>query len=230
MSRGLAARIVGVVFSPRSTYGDVAARPRWLGVLLFIVVLGSIGVYALLSTEVGQDAMVERQVRQTEALGRQLSDAQYEQIQKMAPYGKYFGVGFQLTIVPLAAVIVAALAFVVFNVVMGGDASFKQVFAIVVHSGVILTLLQTLGMPLAYLRATLSSATNLAIFAPFLDENSFPARLLGAIDLVFVWWIVSLAIGLGVLYRRRTGPIATGLIAVYLAIGVIIAAVLSAVS
>jgi hypothetical protein len=228
--RGFLGRVAGVVFSPRATYADVAARPRCLAVLALIVVWGSMSVYALLSTQVGQDAMVERQVRQTEAFGRQVTDAQYEQIQRMAPYGKYFAVGFQFTILPLAAAIVSGLAFVVFNVVMGGDASFKQVFAVVVHSGVILTLLQTVGLPLAYARETLSSATTLAVFAPFLDESSFAARLLGAVDLVFIWWIVSLAIGLGVLYRRRTGPIATTLLAVYLAIGVVIAAVQSAVS
>ena len=31
----------------------------------------------------------------------------------------------------------------------------------------------------------------------------------------FIWWMVSLAIGLGVLYRKRTGPIATTLLAIY---------------
>jgi Yip1 domain len=230
MSRGLAARIAGVVFSPRATYGDVAARPRWFGVLFLIILCGSAGVYTLLSTQVGQNALLDQQVRQAEAFGRPMTDAQYEQLERLAPYGKYFGVGFQVVVLPLAAVILAALAFVGFNVIMGGDASFKQVFAIVVHSGVVLTLVQTLGLPLAYLRESLSGTTNLAIFAPFLDENSFGARLLGAVDLVFIWWIVSLAIGLGVLYRKRTGPIATTLIVIYVAIGVVIAAVKSAVS
>jgi hypothetical protein len=230
MSKGLAARIVGVVFSPRATYGDVAARPRWFGVLVFVVLLGSVGVYTFLSTTVGQNAMVDQQVRQSESLGRPLTDAQYERLEQLAPYGKYFGVGYQVIFMPLAGVIVAGLAFAAFNAMMGGDAAFKQVFAVVAHSGVILALLQMSFLPVAYARESLSSTTNLAIFAPFLDENSFAARLLGAVDLVFIWWIVSLAIGLGVLYRKRTGPIAWTLLAIYLAIGVVIAAVKSAVS
>jgi hypothetical protein len=45
------------------------------------------------------------------------------------------------------------------------------------------------------------------------------SRFLGAIDLFVIWWIVSLAIGLGVLDRRRTSPIATTLIVIYVAIG-----------
>jgi hypothetical protein len=30
-----------------------------------------------------------------------------------------------------------------------------------------------------------------------------------------VWWIISAAIGLGVLYKRRTGPLAASLLGVY---------------
>ena len=54
---------------------------------------------------------------------------------------------------------------------------------------------------------------------------AFAARLLGSIDLFLIWWIVSLAIGLGVLYKRRTAPIATGFLVVYGAIALTIAAV-----
>ncbi len=42
--------------------------------------------------------------------------------------------------------------------------------------------------------------------------------------------MVSLSIGLGVLYRKRTGPIAIALLVVYVAIGVIIAAFRTATS
>jgi hypothetical protein len=229
-SKGLFARVVGVMFSPRAAYADVAARPHCLGVLLFVLLVGSAGSYTFLSTQVGQNAMLDQQVRQMEGFGRPVTDAQYERMEQIAPYGKYFAVGYQVIVLPLVAVIVAGLAFAVFNAVLGGDASFRQVFAVVVHSGVVLSVLQSLGLPLAYVRESLSSSTNLAIFAPFLDENSFAARLLGAVDLIFIWWIISLAIGLGVLYKKRTGPIAATLIAIYVAIGVVIAAIKSAVS
>ena len=54
--------------------------------------------------------------------------------------------------------------------------------------------------------------------------------LLGSIDLFRIWWLVSLAIGLAVLYKRRTSPIAWGLLAVYGIIVLVIAAVRAAVS
>ena len=89
---------------------------------------------------------------------------------------------------------------------------------------------QFLILPLNYVRESLTSPTSLAVFLPFLEETSFLARLLGAIDLVYLWWCVNLAIGLGVLYKRRTGPIAGGILAVYGIIALIIAAVRTALS
>ena len=46
---------------------------------------------------------------------------------------------------------------------------------------------------------------------------------LGSIDLFFVWATISLAIGLGVLYRRRTGPIAVTMLGLYVGIALVIA-------
>jgi predicted enzyme related to lactoylglutathione lyase len=52
--KSLAARIIGVVTSPRETYASVAAHPRWFGVLAVIVLVGATGVFALMSTDVGK--------------------------------------------------------------------------------------------------------------------------------------------------------------------------------
>lgn len=225
----LPARILGVIFSPRATYAAVAARPRWFGVLAFVALLAAGGTFALLSTEVGRQAWIDAAVRQQEAFGRTLTDQQYARLQQMAQFAPYFG-ATSLVALPIVAGIVSALFLGVFNAIAGGDASFNQVFAIVSHSAVILPVTQLIALPIAYARETLSGVTNVMIFFPFIDENSFAARFLGTIDLVYVWWIVSVSIGLGVLYKRRTGPIATTLFFVYAAIALVIAAIRTAVA
>jgi quinol-cytochrome oxidoreductase complex cytochrome b subunit len=68
-----------------------------------------------------------------------------------------------------------------------------------------------------------TAGANLGIFVPFLDEKSVVTLFLGSIDLFFVWATISLAIGLGVLYKRRTGPIATSLLGIYVVIALVIA-------
>ena len=47
------------------------------------------------------------------------------------------------------------------------------------------------------------------------------------IDLFVVWWVIVLAIGLGVLYRRRTQPIAMTLFGVYAVIAIGAAVIMS---
>jgi hypothetical protein len=229
--QSLPARAIGVLTSPRATYAGVAAHPRWFGTLALIVLLSIACVSAFLSTDVGKDALLEQQARQAESFsGHPMTDAQYAQMEKMLPYSPYFAGGAQLVTLPLAALLIAAISFAVFTAMLGGDGTFKQTFAVVVHSGMVISLSQLFTTPLNYARETMSSATSLGVFAPFLDEGSFAARMLGSIDLFILWWAISLAIGLGVLYKKRTGPIATCLIVVYVAIGAIIAAYKSAVA
>jgi hypothetical protein len=69
----------------------------------------------------------------------------------------------------------------------------------------------------------MTSASNLGVLLPMLPEKSFFALLLGMIDLFLIWQLVVLSIGLAVLYRRRTQPIATALLVVYAIIAVIVA-------
>ena len=227
-AKSLPARFAGVLFAPRATYAAVAAHPRWLGIFLTVFLITASAATALMSTDIGRNALLDQQISQSEAYGRRMNQAQIDQLEKISAYYVYGAPVIQLVSLSLGGLLIAGIAFAVFNAALGCDATFKQVFAVVAHSGVVLAVLSLFTAPLAYARESLSSATNLAVFLPFLDESSFAARLLGSIDLIYIWWMLSLAIGLGVLYRKRTGPIATTMLAVYAAIGVIIAAIKTA--
>ena len=226
--RSFAARVFGVLFSPRAAYADVVARPRWLGAFLVVYLLTTAVATTFMATDVGRNAVVDQQITQSEAYGRHLTQEQIDRLDTVSKYYVYGTPVLQLFGLAIGGLLVSGLAFAVFNALLGGDASFKQVFAVVVHSGIVLAVLALFTTPLAYARQTLSTTTNLAVFFPFLDEASFGARLLGSIDLVYIWWMVSVAIGLGVLYRKRTGPIATTMIAIYVVIGIVVAAIKTA--
>jgi hypothetical protein len=230
--KGLLSRVVGVLVAPRATYADVAARPRWLGVLAVVLATMATCSIIFFSTDVGKVALLDQQVSAMESFGIKLPDEAYRQMEEnlARPTTPYFTAASQVIFVPIVALIIAGIAMGIFTAVLGGDASFKQVFAIVAHAGVVSAAQQLFVYPLDYARESLSSPTTLAAFVPFLDENTFPARLLGSIDLFLIWWLVNLAIGLGVLYKRRTGPIAVGFLSVYLAIALIISGIRTALS
>lgn len=226
--KGLAARIAGVVFSPGDTFRAIVAQPRVLGVLVVTTIIMAGAVFAFLSTEVGQEASLDQQLQMMESLRINLPDEFYDQMEDGAARARFFAAGGILVTVPIICTIVAGIMLLIFNVALGGDASFKQALAVVAHSQVLVALQQLFILPLNYVRETMSSATTLLVFAPMLDEMSFLARLLGWIDLFRVWWIVNLAIGAAVLYKRKSAPIAWALLSVYLVFALIIAAALTA--
>jgi Yip1-like protein len=219
------ARFIGIITSPRATFQAVVADPKWLGMLLIVALSASLLSGGLLMTKVGQDAWLDAAANS----GRQLNEQQLQGLERIAPFVGYFAFAVGLIGPPLLAVIISGLLFAVFNAALGGMAKFKQVFAVVVHAMAIGVLGQLFTVPLNYSRGTLTSATNLAVFTQsFLSDTSFVARLLGTIELFLVWQILVLAMGLGVLYRRRTQPIAMSFFGLYALIGIIIAVVKTA--
>jgi len=227
-AKSLPARFAGILFAPRATYASVAAHPRWLGIFLVVYLITASAATALMSTEVGRNALLDQQIAQQESFGRKMTQEQIDRLEKNSTYYVYGAPVLQLLSLAIGGVIIAGIGFAIFNALMGGDAAFKQVFAVVAHSGVILAATSLFTIPLAYARESMAGTTNLGVFFPFLDDSSFAARLLGSIDLVIIWWLFSLAIGFAVLYRKRTAPIAAGILAVYVAIGLIIAAIKTA--
>ncbi len=227
----LLARLVGVIVSPRATFERIVARPRWFGAMALVFGCLAAGQFVLLSTPSGQEAMVDQQVRRAEQWSGTVSDAQYAAYEKMAPYNRYIVAGATLVFGPLTSFIVAGILLGVFTAVIGGNATYKQVLAVTSHSGAT-TLLSTLfTLPLNYVRGSMASATNFGVFTQaFLDDTSFFARFFGMIDLFIIWSVIVTAIGLAVLYRRKTAPIFWSLMGVYIGVALVIAAVMGALS
>lgn len=221
---GLFARLVGVIFSPKETYAAVVARPRVLGALLVTIVIMSAAQGLFFATPTGQEVLLDQQVRAMEAFGINITDEMYTQLESRVAYAPYTTAGSLLVFFPLAYAISSAILLGIFGMLMGGAGTFKQVFAIHAHAGVITTLQTLFAMPLSYLTGRLAGAT-LDVFVPMLEETSFLARFLGGLDLFWMWWSVSIAIGIGVLFKRRAGGIAITFLSLYVVVVLIYALV-----
>ena len=222
------ARFVGVITSPGATFANVAAYPKWL--LMALLVIAVIGVFAALplSTPEGKQAYVDQSVRALERFGMQVNDEMYSGLQRSADRAMYTTGISMLFFIPIMSVIVSGILFAVFNAALGGQARFKQLYAVVIHTGVISALEAAFNGVVNYAQGGMSSSVaNLGALLPMLPENSFIANLAGVIDVFRIWGIVVMSIGLAVLYRRKTQPIATTLFIIYGVIALGIAAFLS---
>jgi hypothetical protein len=223
----LPARFVGIVTSPKDTYRSIVAHPRWLGILVLTTVIVAVCTALPMTTEAGKEASLRSQVEGMESFGMTVSDEAYEGMRRGMAIAPYTTGGAVLIFSPLVLVVFSGIVFAAFNVALGGEASFKQVLTVMAHAGVISALQQLFTGPVNYFRGAVTSATNLASVLPMVDPKSFVGHVLAMTDLFLIWYVLVLAIGLGVLYRRRTAPIAWTLYGIYAVIVLGIAAVMS---
>lgn len=212
---GLVGRLVGVLFSPRKAYEAVVRKPRALGALLVVSLCMAGGTGWLLSTEVGKQAALEQQVDAMESFGVTVSTEIYTQMERRLDSALYFSIGGGLVSVPLITAVLSGVLWTVCYVLLGAHAPFKAMFAVVAHAGVINIVQQLFVVPLNYARGAMSSPSNLAVFFPMLEDGTFAQRALALVDLFIVWQLFVLAVGVAVLYGRRTGPIATTFYVIY---------------
>jgi len=134
----LVARLVGVIFSPRATFAKLVPKAPWLGALAVVTLLTAGGQYAFLSTEVGQEAMVDQQIHQAELRnGGNINQQTIDTFEGLKTKNRYIVAVSILIVGPIMTFVFAGIYFGVFNALLGGDASYKQVLAIVTHSGAV---------------------------------------------------------------------------------------------
>lgn len=216
--QSLFSRAIGIITSPGSTFQAVVRYPRPAAILFLTCLVVGLATGLPQLTARGQQAALDAQVQQIERFtGNPVTPEQYTAMESRAQYGAYFAMGGVFVFMPVFCLIIAGILWVIFNAILGGTAAFKQVLAIVTHSQVIGALGAVVGAPIQLMQETQSMAGpfNLGALAPMLESGSFGANFLGALSLFAIWQSIVSAIGLAVLYRRKTGPIAVGLLLFY---------------
>lgn len=220
---GLVGRAVGVITSPAATFADVVRAPR--PVLILLVVSAVIAIASTLPqmTERGRQAILQTQIDTIERFtGQPVSDEVYAQMEANSrrSFTRYLGIVATFVWMPIMALFFTAILWGLFNLLLGGTAAFKQVLGIVTHSMVIMAVGAAVSAPIQMMQTTFSLAGpfNLGALVPMLDPEGFVARFLTATSAITIWQTIVLAIGLGVLYRRKSTGIAIGLLAAYAAL------------
>ena len=214
---GVFARAIGIITSPKATFElVVSTAPYTIGILSLVCLLSAIGTVSYSLTEKGKQAQTDFNVQQMEKMGVTVTDEMYAAMEKQAPYRPYLTLVSMFIFFPIFIVIVSGIFYAVFNAVMGGTAEFKQVMAVASHAWMVPAVGALFAGGMNFLRGSIQqSAANLGMLLPMLKEGSFAANLAGGIDVFQIWFVLTLSIGLGVLYKRKTSGIATGLFIVY---------------
>lgn len=203
-----------MVRSPRATLAAAIARPRSVDLAILIVLVAASGSVAFLMTPVGRLAALDQQARQLESIGASLTDARYAELRDWERYRPLLsGLGI-LVGWPVMWACGAAATRAIGNRAGHPRATFAQVFTVIVHASSVLALRALLAAPVNYLRESLGGATSLGVLLP-LGDSTFAARVFASLDLFVLWWVLLLAIGLGMLYHTRASSIARWLVGAY---------------
>ena len=216
-------RVIGVLWHPRQTMNDVDARPSFAVAWVFVLAVVAACAFALLSTAVGKQALVDERVRVTEALGGRVDDAAYARLQANPPWLVYWTSGGRLLLTPEITLVVAA-GLVGLARLDGVKVRYATALAVTVHATVVLALQQVIATPWHFVRESLTSPTNLSGLMPMLDEGSLPARWLGSVDVFGLWWVWLLAVGLASATGRSAGRYTARLLLAYVGVAAIVAA------
>lgn len=226
----LTARLTGIVHSPRATMAGLAAttRPPWVDVLAVSTLVTWLALSVLLSTKVGQTALVDQWERTSLAFGQVVDDPAYARMQALSGRGIAYAAGLALLTGPLLTVGAATSLLIALRLSGQNDVQFRTLASVAAHAGIILAMRHVIASPINYLSETLASPTSLGVMVAGLSEGSPVARFLGVIDVFVLWWAIVLAMGVAAVAHRRTRPLAITFTGVYVAIALILALAMAA--
>ncbi len=217
-------RVIGVLGHPRRTMTEVVSQPAFALAWVALLVVLAVCAFALLSTSVGRQALVDERVRVIEALGGRIDDAAYDALQASPPWLMYLTSGGRLLLTPEMTLLVAA-GLMALAALDGVKVRYVVALAITVHASVVLALQQIVATPLHFVRESLTSPTTVAGMLPVLEEGSLPARWLGSIDIFGLWWVWLMAVGLAAATGRPARRYVVRLLVAYIGVAATVAVV-----
>jgi len=198
VERSVVQNLIGVFTSPRETFEAIRAKPSWLIPFLLVCVVGFGSVYLT------RNVRVQEQIERIQNNPNIPSEQADKIIERMESGTSGRGLLLQAVFIPvgvaIAFLVVAGVLTFGGSVLLGGSASFKQVFSMYSWSSLIGVLSAIIKTPLIMATGSMSVATSLAVFMPADAYTTFLYNFLAKVDVFSIWQLIVVAIGMSVLY------------------------------
>jgi len=197
---GGASKVFNIFFEPRKVFESLRIKPTWL-VPYIIVALLAIGSFYF-TYPFSMNQQVER-IRENDKISEEQKQIFIEKMteQNHPPL-------WQIPFAPVGTLIVFAIVagvlFFVFNVLLGGDSTFRRVFSVYCYSSLIAIPAMIVKFPLIMMKKDIGVQTSLALLLSADSKNTFLYRTLSGFDIFNLWQVILVSIGMGVLYSYTT--------------------------
>jgi Yip1 domain len=200
-------RIFGVLFSPQTTFEDIARKPSWLLPVVISTILG-IAATVTLNQRMDWRDYISQQIEKNPQAANLSAEQKERQIEVSTKITSAIVYAVGVLGSTLFALVVAAAMMLAYNLLTGAGASFGQSFAISAHTLVVSLVSTPVLLLVLFLRpkGTIDPenpvATNLAAFLP--EETPKWLMVLGkSLDIFTIWMLILLAIGFAAVNPRK---------------------------
>lgn len=176
----------------------------WVDALVVAILL-SVASAAFIPAQV----FLDRVQNPTDALGRPVQVTSGPEA--VVLHGRILAAVSALAGQPMIAFALAGVLALVFSVLAGGRADFRQYLALASHALVVFSLGVLLEGPLRLLTGNPDAHWSLALVVPGLHGDSVLARTVASLDLFTIWMLLVLAVGVAVLDGFRPWLLRTAL-------------------
>lgn len=196
-------RILGVFFSPKATFEDIARSPSWVAPMMVLLVI-SIGLSVALARRADWVEVSKEQIAKSKFASRQIDSLSEDQ--KAAEYEKAAARGKMIRYVrgfvgwPLLLLISSGLYLGVFKLIGGARTNFATAFAVTAFAHLPVGLRELIAIPVLFLKDPASidpenflASNPAAIFGS--DLPTWQLVPLGALDVFGLWALALLAVG-----------------------------------
>jgi hypothetical protein len=209
---GGASKVLNVFFEPKKVFESLKIKPTWLVPFIIVALLGMGSFY--FTFPYIMDQQVER-IMENERIPEQQKDRIVEQLKEKAHPPLW-----QMALAPagslVALVVVAAVLFFVFNVLLGGDSTFRRVFSVYCYSSLIAIPALIVKLPLIMTKRTIDIQTSLAVLLSPESKGSFVHSILSSFDIFTIWQVILVSLGLGLMYKYSTQKALTTVVIIWL--------------
>ena len=192
-------KIVGVFTNPGAVFENLRMHPDWLIPVLISLLI------TLAFSFLTQDIMLEFQkeaIYENTLIPEEYKDTAIEQMENKTPMRRNLE-SFGGSIVQIILVyLIGAAAFMVFgNFILGGKASYKQVFSMFSWAGLIGCLELLVKLPMMLAKGSVHVYTSLAVLMDLADKKTVLFQIMNAFDLFTIWKIIVWGLGMSVIYK-----------------------------
>jgi hypothetical protein len=201
------ARVVGVFFTPKSTFEDIVRRPSWVLAVALTTIL-SIAVSFCINQRINWREFMSQQIDKNPRAAQMSADQKQQQIEGGAKFSPPFTYAIGLCGPILATLIIALVMWGAYSLLGGASTNFSTAFGITAHAFLTGLVSSPLFILILYLKpygtADLENpiAANLAALLPE-DSAKWLVALCKSFDLFTFWTLILLAIGFAAVNPRK---------------------------